>query len=136
VSAALAALVAVLAFLFAVALLAVLAARAGNLTVSLRKKPRALSIGERQRVAIARALAHRPMLLLADEPTAALDPAHAVEVMDLLLTLVREPSRRSSSATTGPGAVARPARGARRAFAVAQGSATGLRAERCNQPTG
>lgn len=66
-----------------------LAKRLG-LTRLLDKKPKALSIGERQRVAIARALAHRPTLVLADEPTAALDPQQAVEVMGLLLELVSE----------------------------------------------
>jgi putative ABC transport system ATP-binding protein len=44
-----------------------------------------LSAGQRQRVAIARALAHRPALVLADEPTAAVHPALADEILSLLL---------------------------------------------------
>lgn len=54
----------------------------------LDKKPQALSIGERQRVACVRAIAHEPLLLLADEPTAALDPHSARRLFELLLSLV------------------------------------------------
>jgi putative ABC transport system ATP-binding protein len=56
----------------------------------LRKKPAALSVGQRQRVAIARALAHGPSLVLADEPTASVDPATADVVTELLLEQTRE----------------------------------------------
>jgi putative ABC transport system ATP-binding protein len=55
----------------------------------LEAMPGILSIGERQRVAIGRALASRPAVILADEPTAALDPCHAGAVLDMLLEGVR-----------------------------------------------
>ena len=49
-----------------------------------RRYPRQLSQGQAQRVAIARAVINRPALLLADEPTANLDDAHAAQALELL----------------------------------------------------
>jgi len=53
-------------------------------------KPTALSVGEQQRVAVARALANRPSLLLADEPTANIDPRNQQKIVDLIRQTCRE----------------------------------------------
>ena len=66
--------------------------RAVGLTDHMAKVPKDWSGGQKQRVAIARALAANPRLLLADEPTAALDSRTGREVVELLRRLAREQS--------------------------------------------
>lgn len=64
--------------------------RAANVAHRASHLPGEMSGGEQQRTAVARALANEPDILLADEPTGSLDPAHAATVFDLLLDLVRK----------------------------------------------
>lgn len=67
-----------------------------------RMEPRRLSVGQCQRVALARALAADPPLLLADEPTAALDAALGQQAMQLLRTLTVETGKTAIVVTHDP----------------------------------
>ncbi|MEQ1885817.1 MAG: ABC transporter ATP-binding protein [Bryobacteraceae bacterium] len=58
-----------------------------------KRYPSDLSGGQKQRVAIARALAGEPPIILADEPTAALDSQSGTAVMDLVVNLARQKNR-------------------------------------------
>ncbi len=51
-----------------------------------------MSVGEQQRVSVARSLANKPVLLLADEPTANVDPAN----QELILNLIRDTCRENN----------------------------------------
>jgi putative ABC transport system ATP-binding protein len=67
-------------------------ARSLGVAGCLDRMPVSLSIGQRQRVAIVRALVHQPRLVLADEPTAAVDKARARSIMDDMQRLAEEES--------------------------------------------
>jgi len=61
-----------------------------GLADQIRKKPNELSGGQMQRVAIARALVNNPEILLADEPTGALDSETSIQIMEILREVARE----------------------------------------------
>ncbi|HHW00589.1 MAG TPA: ABC transporter ATP-binding protein/permease [Clostridiaceae bacterium] len=61
-----------------------------GLASQLRKKPAELSGGQMQRVAIARAIVNNPDIILADEPTGALDTETSVQVMDILKEIAKD----------------------------------------------
>ena len=90
----------------------VLRDRAGALLAALgvagpRRRAAVMSRGERQRVALARALLRRPVVLLADEPTASLDAASGTMVGDLLLRTAAEAGATLVVATHDPALLAR-----------------------------
>ncbi len=68
----------------------------------LNSYPRTMSGGEQQRVAVARAIASSPSVILADEPTAALDSENGRAVMELLAEIARDESRAVLAVTHDP----------------------------------
>jgi putative ABC transport system ATP-binding protein len=73
----------------------------------MHKRPTQMSGGQQQRVALARALANRPRLILADEPTGALDSRTSAEVIALLVALNREQGITAIIVTHDPAVAAR-----------------------------
>lgn len=61
-----------------------------GLSHRLNHRPATLSVGEQQRVAVARSMVNRPVLLLADEPTASVDAQHQTKVLELIRETCRE----------------------------------------------
>lgn len=58
-----------------------------GLAEKMKKYPHQLSGGEQQKIAIARALVHKPLIIIADEPTGNIDPVSSLEIVDLLLAI-------------------------------------------------
>lgn len=77
-----------------------------GLSARLHHRPPQLSHGEQQRVGIARALANHPRLIVADEPTASLEPGLARDVVRLLLAVCREEQATLLLATHDPDVLA------------------------------
>jgi putative ABC transport system ATP-binding protein len=73
-----------------------------GLTAKAHLRPAEMSHGEKQRVAVARAIAHKPMIVLADEPTASLDAANGAHVTQLLADIARHSGRIVAVVTHDP----------------------------------